>query len=492
MKAKRFLALFVVLVMVFALVTACGGNGDTTPTPANTPTPAPVQTPAPTPEPIVEDPVEVTVEFPDLGGRTIRIGTWSAGGFFGETGDERPDPAEDANYFINSMRWDNRVRVEEAFNVQFEIIALGWGEVITSLTSSVLAGEPFADLVHLPGPHSFTALNTDLVLPLDTLARSDSDFMTTRNWLEPRAAFDGHVWSVHSAAVNTGQEGIGVNLDIIDAMGAPNPVELYERGEWTWDAMRQVMEMTTADTTGDGVNDTFGFSGSLQGVIRHLISANDGWMICPDTLTYAYDSENTMVALEFVYEILANGWFFAGDPEHAMPVRAHVPNQRAFEQGRNALHGAIQPFHINRAINEGFTARMAFVPFPIGPNSTANYTSNIGLRDGVHIPVGTEDAAYVLWILEELFAWPGDDYYLLNEGGIDGLRNIFEDEGDVQRVLRNAENAKQDIGFILDGYYWFHNDLVEAWYLGTMTVAQAVEYFRQPQQDRINTFFGLD
>ena len=496
MKAWRFVVLLAILAVFVLALAACGSPDEDTPGVLPDPAPAAVDEDTEAPPDAAEEEVRGPTplpDFPDLGGRVITITTIDASGFFGINPDGisvAPDMATDPHYFINRMRYDNRVAMEEAFNVTIVPIVMGWGEVTHALLASVLAGEPLSDIVYMPGTHGFTHTVRGNIMQLDTVARADSDLLNDQIHVAPRIVRDGHIYSFAQNLINTGQQGVLVNLDLIHQFGLPNPVELWERGEWTFDAFREIARLGTQDTTGDGTIDLWGTSGQLNATMRHLISANDGWMIEPTTLTYAYDSPATMEALQLVYDFLFNGWWQPPALDAPRPTTMHAPSQRTWEEGRAVMATAVPPAHVQRGFDAGFTGNVAFLPFPTGPNNTRGYTSNAILRNGFSIPIGVEDPENIIFFLEQVLSWARDDDYLIMEGAIDHLRAIFDDEADVQRVLENARNGKYDMGIQIDGFYWFHADMMVEWWYGTMTVAEAVEAQRDNRQHFIENFFN--
>jgi len=504
-KGMKYLIVLVLCVVGLSLFVACSNN-DTAP--AAVPTPAAPVTPAatPTPTPVAElPPAEPAAQgFPDLGGRVIRIAQVVGGntGTLGPLSEDseffEPDP-ESGGYYISRLMVENRRRVEEAFNIVIEPIRTRSWSSTENITTARLAGELFADIIECSPTPTFTNMARGYIYPLDVLAerlhavRPDVvlDVMTTQHTAWQWLQYGGHFWTMGRALPPMNIWGVNINLDIIDSIGAPNPVDLFNNGQWTWDAMRNIMEMATMDTDGDGVIDQWGLSGSGNEILRYFLVANDAYMIDPNTFQLGHNSPNGMQAMEFVYDIFANGWWMPGDPEAEHPARGSGPNNLAFGQNRTAL-AITRGGDLSRAISEGVNAD--WVPMPAGPMNTSGFIMDDPPRDGFQIVVGAEDPHYLLWILDELWSWSRDDWYELAFQGDHGwARGWAPNEDTVERIAVAATNNRRtDMGHLTGITGGLHNNLVQAWQEGTMTVAQAFEYFRPEFQTRVDEFFGVN
>jgi len=423
----------------------------------------------------------------DLDGRTITSATWW--NIWGErhTGSEPPDPATSSNYLVDRMQWENMRRVEEEFNVSFDYIIVAQGEIVAALLASVLAGDSLGDVIYLLGPHTFSAIIGDMLHNAGTFASPDSDLLNARTYVTPRAIMDGEIWTFSDNFPMVHGMGMGVNLDIINAVGAPNPVDLFNAGEWTWDAMREIMLMATMDTTGDGVVDQFGISGQPHNIMINLIAANNGHLVDPETFTYGFGDPNTLEAFEFIYEIFntLNVWHY--DVGAANPMGDWTRNMWSFREGRSALFTAAT-WLVGSSDDMPFN--YAFVPYPKGPSNPYSYVRMYGLPSGYAIPITTQNPQDVFRILEEVQSWPGDEPELVTFTAINYANPSWLTEDDIWRVLYVGENVKHDLGMSIHGYYWVLGDFAYNFWHGHMTVAQAVETFRPQQQEMIDIALG--
>ncbi|MCL2356037.1 MAG: extracellular solute-binding protein [Defluviitaleaceae bacterium] len=420
----------------------------------------------------------------DFGGRTLRVGAWFAEPIVEFGWGDEPDRATATNYPIDRMIWDNARRVEQLFNVNFEYVVVGYDDFQPNLVSSVAAGHPFADIVLFSGWMQMESMGS-VIQPWDSANLPNSDILGAQIFGGPTTEIGDNIWAVDIHGPDTHAFGLGVNLDIINADGLPNPVDLFERGEWTWEAMLDIMRRGTRDTTGDTIIDQFGIGGQPGEIVQHLIGANDGVLV-DDDLNYGFDHPNTIRALEFAQQIFGERlWYVSGDGFYSGNWNR---NFYAPYQSGNAVLFPMVTWAID---NQPPAFNYALVPFPAGPDNTSGNTWLRGIEQAICVPVGTSwDVADILIILEEIFAWPGDEPELLFEaGGIDWMRDTFPTEADVQRAIYAGMTAAHDIGRSVPRYYWVLGDFATAFWDQEMDVLQAIEYHRGPRQEMLDTRF---
>jgi len=491
---KLIMVLMLVVAMVF--VTACrdnddNGNGGTTPT---VPTEeGGAADPAPPVagndnEPAEDARISGLHQPRDLGGAVITGAMWWQGGIVNampEAYYDEPDPATADNYHTARLIWDNARRVEREFNVQFDNHVFGGAMyVIPTLTTSVMAGDPLAEVVFMEPWMMLSAIQGDLIVPVSQINLPGSDLLGPQIYTETRAAMGGDIWAFWHGGAHTGGAALGINMDIINAIGAPNPQDLYNQGLWTWDAMLDIMRTATRDTTGDGNIDQWGIAGQPGTILRNFIGSNDG-MLATDDLYFAFDHPNTLEALEFMETILVEGLWYT-DPTDSPAPWDWGRNFFAFDLGITAFFEAAQ-----WAINERspLTFEFAIVPIPTGPSNYTGSTWLAGWRQGYTIPFGSDwDPADVLMIIEELMAWPGDEPDLLDHGALNSARGTFLTEQCVVNMLLVSGQMRTDMGYNVPEYPWQLDRFIGDFLSQYRTPAQAVEAHRGPLQEMLDNF----
>jgi hypothetical protein len=279
---------------------------------------------------------------------------------------------------------------------------------------------------------------------------------------------------------------LAVNLDIINSEGLPNPVDLYEAGQWNWDAMLEIMRGATRDTDGDGVFDQFGIAGQPGDIVMHLLGANDGIMV-DENFNYGFTHPNSIAALEFVEQIFHESLW---SPE-AGGIMDTANWTRNFFSGAREANAALFPTRTWALDDAPPAFEFAVVPFPHGPNNTSGNTWLYGIRQGLSVPVGTDWAMEdIIIILDELFQWPGDLPELLFAAGeIEWMRETFLTEADVQRAVRAGLTMAADVGRDVPRYYWILGNFASFFWNREMDVMQAIEYNRGPHQEMLDRRF---
>ena len=113
----------------------------------------------------------------------------------------------------------------------------------------------------------------------------------------------------------TEADGVFWNMELFEELGLPNLQELYEAGEWTYDAMKEIALQITADTDGDGETDRFGVSARWGyedwALMTRWIWTNGGELAreVDGRVVFALDSDEAIEALDFYRELIELGVF---------------------------------------------------------------------------------------------------------------------------------------------------------------------------------------
>jgi len=469
------------LALLALTITACNRNGDDTiPTEASVTDVTPAEEEPPSHGGNLHAPR-------DLGGRVIRtMANWDDVPIqFVAWGWDEPDPATADNYFMARMIFDNAQRVYRDFNFGFEHIAVDYNVFYETLSASVMAGSPMTDIFFAGGGGALGAIQNGIIQPLSNINLPGSDLLDGPRMFSRIAveAF-GDYWGFLDARPSVSGMGLGINQDIIRAIGAPDPVELYSQGRWTWDIALEIMRMATRDTTGDGNLDQWGIAGQPGDFALHFIASNDGRLVTDD-LNYGFDHPNTVQALEFIETIFHEGlWQF--DQTEGFNAGDWARNFNAFQEGRAAMWPAV-----SWGLNNGdLPFEFSFVPFPIGPANTSGNTWMGGWEAALSFPTGIDwDPADILMVLEEFWSFAGEDVDLMMDDVLAWPRTIFMTEGCVQRVAGVTHTMYSDLGMVVPQYWWITGTFVTHFHNQSMTVLQAVEAYRGPQQELLDNFF---
>jgi hypothetical protein len=465
---KMIIMLLAALTLLFVMAACNRGNNDepgatVAPTPGGvTPTAQPTATPPP-----ADAPPRV-ITFSGHYGHTM----------FGAMPHEEPDWDEVSDIELAQMQWQNFLDVQERFNVRFEFnITDEYTTYLEYFMNGQMAGQPVGDIVFLSGTMIGPAVQAGQLIDLSTLQFPGSDLHGARNYVIPTFQQGSAIYQINS---NNGgsiwsTDGMVVNMELVNRLGLPDPVALYEAGQWNWPNFLSIMRQ--AKDLG-----YFGIAGVLQDVGKGLMGANDGTTVTPD-MNYGFDQRNTVESLELYVTILEERlWRYDIDGE------AHTDWGRssgAFNQG-DSVFGAVRLW-----MNWSDLEDVQALPFPKGPSNRSGNTWADGAQSAITIPVGVEDPTFVLQVIEALYAWPGDDVWLLQYANLNGARQQFNDEGSAQRWAVLGSHAGSDPG--LDHteyrYFWGGDGLFDVIWDGTGTLAEFIETARGPRQAVLDRIF---
>jgi len=423
----------------------------------------------------------------DLGGRIIRAVSYGGRDYtiaFSSSQNE-PDPATTDNYVTARRIFDNALRVKNSFNFEIENISISdaW-DVPAILTTSVMAGDPIADVAFLHGHMKLPLILDNIILPLDSINLPNSDILGAQVFGSVHSEIFGERWSFGPNTLVTLPIMLGVNLDIINAIDAPNPVDLYNRGQWTWDVWLYIMRLATGDTTGNGVVNRFGIAGT-PAFLAHLITANDGRMVSDD-FQYYLCSPNTLEALEFGETIFREGLWECGG--FARPMY----NWWTFQRGNSAFFTLMNWMMLDDNILPSLTYEFAAVPFPLGPSNTSGIGVLGGWNNALVFPRGSDwDQAEILMVVEEFLTWHGGEPDIFADPRIVTIRNTLPTEDDVQRVINTGRHEHFCYGVIVqDDFAMVIFHFADYFISGEKTALQAVEAYRVSYQELLDDFFS--
>lgn len=315
----------------------------------------------------------------DLGGRTIRIRTrWGSVtplGLRGEFDFYNPDARMQAHI----------ENVEKMFNVNIEFV-----EPVTrtpaDVAARVLAGEEadyfFSGRKHLP-----TFVGMGLVEPLgdhldeEYYSRMPPSFRPTPDAVN----LMGETWGFQAKNYTLHPWSVYWNKDMFEREGMPSPYDLYEAGEWTYEAMLELAAGFVRDTTGDGELDQFGIEAGGSFRWYSAVPLNDGQLARID------EHGRWIATLNEPQVVQAIEWY-ADIHEHS---GGSFPNGSAAMRVTWADEGAASHF---QNMEEDF----GIVPPPKGPAADGYVSHSAGVHLG-YISIGTEDPRAVIEVVSALW-----------------------------------------------------------------------------------------
>jgi ABC-type glycerol-3-phosphate transport system substrate-binding protein len=462
--SKKVITLFMVFVLILSLG-ACGKKTKETTSDKATEAPEETTTPEETATP------EATEEAGfDLGGRTIKVGTW-----WDVYYDSRHDSIDDnpsvSNTETAQMQLDNVRRIEKKYNCKIEFVNLTWEGTIESINTSITAGTPDCDAYMTDLQFGPKAAAAGLAQALQDFLPADADVLSDQQIAKKLNVFGLEKDYLFAAqGVNTDGIAMAYNKTMLDELGLEDPQELYKNGQWTWEKFEELAKACTKDNDGDGTTDVYGYGSIWTYTLPQFALSNGGTIA--STTTEGLSSPQVVEALDFINKLytvdkVARPW----NPDD------WNDNLNAWSDGKVAFWGT------QAWVQGSFpdtTYEIHIVPYPQGPSgdgSMATTTTGTWWM----IPVGVKDPDKVYKVVEEYWNWyNGDTSYRDDTEWAEGC---FQSEEDFNILTDISTKAATDlyggIGFDFGAEMLGIMD-------GSVTVSQAVESKKQVLQDLLD------
>ena len=384
MTRKKLLAtLGLVMVMIFVAACSRGGGGeDASPTAAATATPTSV--PAADPEPNVgEEEQEDNVEEGDAA---------SENGSITETASDVIDM--DGFEFIFCSHWwfeyisneqtadadgnlptvtdqvrlfmDTIAELEEKYNATFVYKAYGDAATMADeIQTSIMSGEMPFTIADLPANTTLArggfTYDQSSISTLDVFDENVFDQFTTKY-----SVFDGKV-TQSSFSFDDGSLGIFFNIDKINEFGLDDPFALYESGNWTFDAFRDIAIAATR-VNADG--STFWGIGA-GGWLERLSLTSNGAKVVLDLgngeFMYGLNEPAALESLNWVRGLFLDDKVVGEDADY-----------RIFWQEQNSLFLITYAWFATSFFANEVDFNYGFIPYPRGPSATRQVASLSG------------------------------------------------------------------------------------------------------------------
>lgn len=419
-------------------------------------------------------------EVVDLGGVTITFGNW------GELSEELQDPTS-----LESL-W--RAELEEKYNFKFAYSYRPGDEgTPTIFLSSVLSGEPFADVVNMMSDAVTSFAQQDLLYPLNTLESYDlvNGYGVNQDVMKNMTLQDGNTYGVFFSGkyVYDNQIFIAYNKSLAAREGLPNLAELYKNGEWTWDKFIELAAQVTKDTDNDGAIDQYGFCYDPSGYGLSFLVSTGVPSITAD-MKVNYGDPQIMEAMR------AMG--------NSMPYAIKAPSDANWDWYLTQLKTGNTLFAMTQYLWSMYNYRdmtddYGFLPFP-SPDGEKYYTYINGFNCQV-IPYNCknpEAAAFVMGLLAQDRPWDYDEngelIYDKNNAEEFVLKNFEADCRDEEAFeylvfmfeeMELTIDRQRDYNVFWNGFMSMATAIQD----GSMTPEQAAEAYIAPVQAALDQLF---
>ncbi|MEK4009599.1 extracellular solute-binding protein [Paenibacillus sp. FSL H3-0333] len=412
---KKSSAWFMLLTAVVTLVTGCsGGNNASAPA-----TPAAEATQAPAASETAPAATEAPSATPaaNLNGREIRISHWW---------DATPVGDSEADELARE-----RIKaVEEKYNVKIKYLNTEYWSTAEKLSSSVMASDPFAEIVRLPDGFIWGLMHGGFLTPLDDYLK---DSLIDQSVIDSMRFGGDKVYGLESW-YSPNDSGVFYNKRIFKEAGLKDPQQLMDEDNWNWNTMLDAAKKLTIDKNGDGKMDQYGLAGAHYVISELLIASNGGKIYDEATQKAVFDSPASMEALNFLHKLYTQDKVFKPNEGNDWEDPA-----KYFGEGTVAMYpGGL--WEIEGRILGKMKDEWGYVYIPKGPQAD-KYYDPLGQTAAYAIPKGVKDADTIVKIWEDL--QPFDSW---QENRRLSMENILPDEASITNAMNDEGKVERVFG----------------------------------------------
>lgn len=262
--------------------------------------------------------------------------------------------------------WSVIPEFEETYGVKVNVRAVAWGDMKPTAISMINSGESL-DLVQA-NDQSFP------VYPARNIIQPIGEYVDLTDGVYSPAVLNAFTFGgqQYAAGADVVPLVMYYNVDLFESNGVDLPRDLYEAGEWDWDAFARVATELTYDSDNDGEDDVFGFGYwdtdytvfLASNGTTHLIYNDDG------TISTGYLTDAGIEAMTFVqncYTVNKCMWPISGNDSFVGAFRNSklaMTMEYGFGIKSSELDGNL-PFEVD------------WVPAPKGPSGEGDVSMSV-------------------------------------------------------------------------------------------------------------------
>jgi len=490
---KRILALLLSITFLFVMLAACNSGGNESGGRPVTTTPSgpvtgdngdgdeydgpPVFTP---PDYTLPDKEADVIRYTADGRRHIIVGTFYDM-YYDSTHTSIFDNPNVVDPETAQMALDKVREVEAKYNVYIEFVNMTWDGIIENIPISIMSGIPDADVYLGDTQFVIPAVLNGMGIALEDMGiPSNHDVFAGpgQNIVMESVQIPGQdrTYMFRPAGVNTGMYMLGYNREMMQTHGLEDPQDLWDKGEWTWDAFREYCRVLT-----DATQDIYGYSGYWTNFLQSMLFSND--TVFAGGPVQTVDAPKTLEVLNFMHEL-----YNVDKTARPWDSDDWVINNSLFAEGKSGFW--IAAHWINEE-QGGLTATfdIGMVPFPVGPQGNAGTMATTNVSGNYYfIPRYIKDADEVFNIMYDLTNWFDGDLEYRDDLAWFKDRMISEENFDFYMKVagRMGFDLLMDLGFAPSIPLMLETTIGPAEY----TPAQYAETYRQVFQDALDNYFG--
>ncbi|HBQ63319.1 MAG TPA: hypothetical protein DD727_00005 [Clostridiales bacterium] len=338
----------------------------------------------------------------DFGGRTIVLESAAADiPYLLDYDDRITDRYQNGVYLkgfdsYSDLRYDHWRDVERKLNCKIRVKFSGnWNTTPVQMQQEILAGT-YAYSLCFPNALLASWSKLGLAVPLNEYVDFDSLEKLRNPLMRAMSSWGGKYYTINEALPTANLHAVQFNMEIRDREGLPDLVDVYNKGQWTWEKLTEIARLATRDFNGDGIIDLYGVSiPRLDWVANNFLQANGVPMVDFRNGKYVtnMDSPSFIRALTFISDLIN--------------VYKVQTNQTNYQNGKAYMFlGGQFDYHTYLFSQKGIKSR--FVPTPLGPDNTEGKLVVSMKKYGWYIPSSEKDPKGIAYLLVNLMWTEGD------------------------------------------------------------------------------------
>lgn len=213
----------------------------------------PTATPSPTPDPVEELGYDPNLDLEEY--------EYVIACFYGKDV-WHPDEGQSE---IGDLMLERYREIEEQNNCKITFVDCTTDEFIDAINTSAATGQKFADQVHVNMDMYGRLSRAGYIVPVDELPYINiEDEKWNEYYFDVTRGLDNKIYGLDFLSWPNRKpypdQCVFFNKTLVKELGLPDPYELYDKGEWTWETFRQLLKDATRDTDGDGTIDIYGIT----------------------------------------------------------------------------------------------------------------------------------------------------------------------------------------------------------------------------------------
>jgi hypothetical protein len=416
------------------------------------------------------------VKYTEDGKRIITIGTWYDRYYVSRHTAIEDDPKlaqpDSARMRLAKMR-----EVEQKYNIVLNYVNLAFEGVQESIDTSIPSGRPDVDIYETDLQFGIPSVFKNYGVSLREMGLEGTDIFGPQHvmrYLSLAGQDDVYLFAPSNAG-GTSAYVLAFNMDMIRTAGLPNPQDLYDRQEWTWDRWRDYLKRLTMDTDGDGTPEIYGYGGWWTNLLTNLLFSNHTGIALGRQEELS--SPAAREVLEFINTI------------YNVDKTARPWDSQNWEVNNNLYTDGLLAFWIGAdwIFNEHNGADLPFeigvVPWPRGPHGSFEENRHSQPQGNWYfIPRGVENPRFVYDVIFDWSNWYNGDISI-------GMDNSWS-----KQMYMNDRNFSYAVMMSSRGGFDLFDSLGTGFNLvplltGEMTPSALVETYRQPIQDALDNLF---